>query len=308
MKVELAREVDENVSAELYRGLAPTSFFQTPLWLKSLSKAFKRFEPFWIVLRGDGGIRAFMPFIKAKRVVFHTNWSMPFGTYGGPVAHSPEEEKILVDEFFRLSSSPLCLKAHVVMFKSGLDYEIPEGVHLQQEVCHVVDISGGFEHYWDKLIRKKRRQLYRKGLREGVVVRKLRSRGELDYFYRLYQENSLVWGGVHPYPKLLFEELFSSGSEDVLFLGGFLDGRLIAGHLLFFSPGLAQAWQAAVSEEAYSYYLSEILIVEGIREACRRGIGLFNLGSSGGSEGIAEFKASMGGERFQITVLKKERF
>jgi len=306
VKVELVKEVEGSTLESIYRELSPRSFFQTPLWLNTLAKAYRNFEPLWLVLHDGGVVRAVMPFIKARKFIFKTIWSMPFGTYGGPIAHSVDEERRLIEEFFSISSSPLYLKAQILLFRSELGYEPPGGVIVGEEECHLIDLSDGFEHYWDAVIRKKRRQLYRKAMREGVVTRRL-GEDELEEFYAIYRENSVVWGGVHPYPRVLFEELFYKGGDNVLFLGGFVEGKLMAGHLIFFYGDMAQAWQAAVSEEAYRFYMSEVLIVEAVKEACKRGKVFFNLGGSGGSKGIEEFKESMGGERFRFVVLRKGR-
>jgi len=308
VKVELVKSVDFPELEELFEEKPPNTFFQSTIWLGALVRAFKNFEPGWIVFGERDKILGAMPYVRVKKAFLYSNWSMPFGTYGGPVVIQDDLNEKLVKEFFKLSSSLLCFKAGVFIFNPSGDYSHYGNTGVaHEEFCHVVDLGAGFDDYWNRQIRSKRRQLCRKGRRSGVIVREIKARDEFEAFYSLYLENSKVWGGVHPYPKRLFEELFWIGSENVLFLGGFVnDGEMIGGHIIFFSSAMAQAWQAAMSPRAYDFYLSEILIVEAIKVTSERGIRYFNLGTSAGKAGIESFKESMGGRKVPVLVLKKK--
>jgi len=308
VKVELIKSVDFPELERLFEEKPPNTFFQSTIWLGALVRAFKNFEPRWIVLRERDNILGAMPYVRVKKTFLYSNWSMPFGTYGGPVVIQDDLNEKVIKEFFKLSSSLLCFKAGVFIFNPSGHYRHYGATGVaREEFCHVVDLGAGFDEYWDRQIRSKRRQLYRKGKRGGVTVREVKTRDEFEAFYSLYLENSKVWGGVHPYPKMLFEELFSIDSADVLFLGGFVNDReLIGGHMIFFSSTMAQAWQAAMSPRAYDFYLGEILIVEAIKITCERGIRYFNLGTSAGKAGIESFKESMGGRKVPVLVLRKK--
>ena len=308
MKVELVKSVDFPGLEGLFEKKPPDSFFQSTKWLNALVRSFRNFEPRWIVFREQDEVLGAMPYVRAKKAFLHSNWSMPFGTYGGPIVIQDNLYVKVLKEFFELSSSPLCFKAGVFLFNPSGDYgPYSTKSYADREFCHLVKLDGGFERYWNEQIRSKRRQLYRKGVRSGVVVREIKDEDEFEDFYGLYLENSKVWGGVHPYPRRLFRELFGIGSKEVLFLGGFIDEELIGGHIVFFSSTMAQAWQAAMSPRAYDFHLSEILIVEAVKVACEKGLRYFNLGTSGGKEGIELFKESMGGRKVPIIVLQKGR-
>ena len=84
--------------------------------------------------------------------------------------------------------------------------------------------------------------------------------------------------------------------------GGFLEGTLLGGHIDFYHGETAQAWQAGMTPDSHRYDVGALLVIEAVREACRRGVKRFNLGSSGGEEGIRFFKQSMGGMEHRFTV------
>jgi lipid II:glycine glycyltransferase (peptidoglycan interpeptide bridge formation enzyme) len=89
--------------------------------------------------------------------------------------------------------------------------------------------------------------------------------------------------------------------------GAFLNGKLLGGHIDFYFGNMAQAWQAGVSKEANRYGVSPYLVIRAIEEAYNRGIKYFNMGSSGGDEGLIYFKESLGGKEFNYPIVKSEK-
>ncbi|OQX84356.1 MAG: hypothetical protein B6D63_04890 [Candidatus Latescibacteria bacterium 4484_7] len=295
MNIDIEKNLLLEDVEDLFNNSPIVTFFHTPLWLDALTQAFERFEGQWITVLDGGNIKGVMPVIKAAKGLLYSCWSMPFATYGGPVALDAETERALLDEFFKMAESTLCFKAQTFLNRSSLEFETPSGVVSSVFHYHVVDLSSGFDDYWSGSIRSKRKQLYRKSLREGIEPRMLEDTGELESFYSIYLENSRSWGGVHPYPFELFSRLFEHNGRSVLFLGGYKGDQMLGANVVFYFKDSAQAWQAAMTEESYDFHLSEVLIIEGIREACKRGIRSYNLGASNRNEGIMEFKESMGG-------------
>jgi lipid II:glycine glycyltransferase (peptidoglycan interpeptide bridge formation enzyme) len=170
------------------------------------------------------------------------------------------------------------------------------------EECRLIQLGAGFESVW-KGWSSKRRQLVRRGEEAGVVARLLESDAEVRRFHRMYVEESRAWGGVHPYPERFFLELFKRRAQGALFWGAFLGEELLGAHIDLYYGEMAQAWQGGMTERAAEFEAGAILIKSAVAEACRRGVRLYNLGSSGGNPGILFFKESLGGREHRYPVI-----
>lgn len=314
MKVQLEKEIERAEIGRFTASHRRATFFHTPAWMEALAEAYPRFEPQWLTARDGGELRGFMPLVESRRGPFTSLWALPFGTYGDPVADDGAVSRTLIQEFFELARRRGVVEAETHLFLAGSADGLPafdtgiaeylsSSVRVQVAESRTIDLEGGFEGYWDNNMTSKRRQICRKGEREGVTVRPLEGEVELESFYALYEEESAAWGGVHPYPLSLFRELFKRSDEGVVIWGGFVEGELLGGHVNFYFGQMAQAWQAGMSARSREYGIDVMLVVKAVEEACRRGMKIYNLGSSGGNEGIMFFKQSLGGREYRYPVV-----
>lgn len=269
-----------------------------------LEASFRRFRTAWITAREGGVLVGIMPVVEVRRRPFRLMWALPFGTYGHPLAHDPAIRNALLRTFINFASPPLCLEAAAHFFDGAWLSGLPPSVCVRMEECCLIRLEGSFTDFWQGALSSKRRQLCNRGLRAGITVRALETEEELRAFHALYVSGSRAWGGVHPYPLRFFIELFERRSTGVVFWGGFLKERLLGGNIDFYFGNMAQAWQAGISPEAYPYHVGSLLVTRAVEEAYRRGIKIFNLGSSGGDEGLIFFKKSLGGTEFVYPVLE----
>lgn len=295
MRLSIERQIDDREVMDFLDKVPNATFFHTPAWLNILTKSFARFDGGWITIRNGSSLEGVMPYIEIKRGPFTTLWSLPFGTYGDPVAVDERGERELLGTYLQMASGRRCLEAGVNLFRADEPLDLPAGIVQRREECRIVELEGTFEDYRSRLLSSKRRQLCKRAIDAGVVVRPIGDPGEMREFYEVYERESIAWGGVHPYPYVFFEELFSERDHGVLVLGAYLDGAFLGGHIDFFYGEWAQAWQAGLTERASSYEVSALLILRAVEEAYRRNMKIFNLGSSGGNEGIMFFKESLGG-------------
>ncbi len=303
MNVSIERQIDEAEILRFMRGSAKATFFHTPAWLRILTDSYPRFAGGWITIRSGSTLEGFMPFVEIRRGPFTTLWSLPFGTYGDPIAADTTLERELLGAFVSRASGRTCLEAAAYLHGAGESVDPPAGARVRREEYRVIELEGDFEHYRSKLLGGKRRQLCNRAEEEGVVVRAIEDTDGLKDFYRLYESESTAWGGIHPYPYRLFECILARRDQGALVLGAYLGGELLGGHVDFYFGEHAQAWQAGLGERASSHEVSAMLVVGAVEEAYRRGTKYFNLGTSGGNEGIVFFKESLGGrERFYQIV------
>jgi len=275
------------------------TFFHTPAWLDSLEAAMPRFRSAWLTARRGGELAGAMPVVRVERGPFHFLLSLPFGTYGDPLALDADAERALLEGFRAAARSPRCVEAAAHLFVVPAE-RLPAGLETTMEECSIVPLEGGVDAVWSRAS-SKRRQLARRGEEAGVVVRPLANEEEVRLFHEIYRTESAPWGGVHPYPLELFLALFAR-RESVVVWGAFLEGELIGAHVDFYHGRMAQAWQGGMTERAKGYEVGALLIKAAIGEACRRGMEVMNLGSSGGNAGILFFKESLGGREHRYPV------
>jgi hypothetical protein len=304
VNVSIERQIDEGEVLRFLEGVPEATFFHTPAWLHILTHSFDRFAEGWITIRNGSSLEGFMPFIEIGRGPFRTLWSLPFGTYGDPVATDRRLERELIDVFLGMASERRCLEAAAIL--SSVEHPLdglPAGVVQRREECRIIELEETFQHYRSKLLSGKRRQLCNRAEEAGVVVRPIDDQGGVREFYGAYEAESAEWGGVHPYPYRFFEEILAHRDQGALILGAYLDDEFLGGHINFYFGDQAQAWQAGLTDRASSFEASAMLVVRAVEEAYRRGMKYFNLGSSDGNEGIIFFKESLGGREHIYQVV-----
>jgi CelD/BcsL family acetyltransferase involved in cellulose biosynthesis len=278
------------------------TFFQTPAWLDALRESFAGFSAAWLVAREARDLVGVMPVVRIRKGPFSRLWALPFGTYGDPLARDETVRGAILDRFFAMAESFACLDGSVVLFQGEAPASMPRGASVQMAECRLISLQHDFDEVW-RNCSSKRRQLVRRGEEAGVAVRSLETEEEVKIFHRIYVEESRAWGGVHPYPEKLFLRLFGRREQGVVFLGAFLNGALLGGHIDFYFGEMAQAWQGGMTERACEFETGSILIKSAMEEACRRGCRIFNLGSSGGNSGILFFKESLGAREYRYPVV-----
>src|SRR5512134_1801356 len=95
------------------------TFYHTRVWLESLAAAYPRMALRCIVASDGGTVRGFLPFFVSRRWPFRAAWSLPFGTYGGPVSAAADVDRALLDAFRRELARPGTIEAGWVDFHDG---------------------------------------------------------------------------------------------------------------------------------------------------------------------------------------------
>ena len=304
IKIELEEKIEDEEISELLTNIQFHNFFNTSLWVNILESSFPGFSARWITARRGNVLVGFMPVIFIKRGFFYFLRSLPFGTYGTPVAENTDISLLLLKHFLKISTSFRCLDASAAIFDSGWKEWVDQAGSYEVIENRIVELEGNFDDYKMRKVNNSKRKACKKCEKAGVIVRPLEKKEEIINFYDIYTAKAVCWGGIHPFPFRFFMELFRKGGDAVVMLGAFLDGRMLGGHIDFYYGNMAQAWQAGVSEEANKYGISPYLAVLAIEEAYNRGMKYFNLGSSGGDEGLIYFKKSIGGREFNYPVVR----
>ncbi|MFO7916265.1 MAG: GNAT family N-acetyltransferase [Candidatus Krumholzibacteriales bacterium] len=307
VRLEIEENINKDELADLVRGFRFSSFFSSADWVGLLSSSFRSFSSFWITARHDSRLEGAMPAIKVRKNIFFYLRSLPFATYGNPLAHRPEVRSLMIRKFLELSARMNCLNASAVIFDPDWSDWIPPDIPAEPAESRIIELREDFDYYRTRSMSSTKRKVCRRSRRAGVTVRALSTERELNDFYRIYRERSSGWGGVHPFPLKFFRNLFEHSGTDLGFSGAFLDGRLLGCHIDFYGGNMAQAWISGVSGEGNELGAPTLLIYNSVRKAYEKGMRYFNLGSSGGDRGLIFFKESLGGKRSDYLIVTSEK-
>jgi lipid II:glycine glycyltransferase (peptidoglycan interpeptide bridge formation enzyme) len=116
------------------------------------------------------------------------------------------------------------------------------------------------------------------------------------------------WGiGQPTFPKAFVDALLETGGENVEIWFAELDGRPIAGGIVFYGSQELFFWSAAMHAEYGRLRPSNALNVALMAAACARGIRWYNLGASEGLAGVSRFKRGLGATELPYSELQYAR-
>ncbi len=276
------------------------TFYHTHAWLSSLADAYPRLTPRCLVTEGDA--RAFLPYFVAKRGPFEILWSLPFGTYGGPVGDDAAS-RALITEFRRQGARRGVLETGWVDFRNAFDAD----GEVEDAFTHVVDIAGGFDAVWRERFDKPRRRRVRRAEEMGVVVRRAASDDDVTRFFDVYRARLAGWDERGGHPESLFRGLVARGGERVRMYVAEHEGRVVGGHVNFYYKEDVTAWYGMASREGDDLHAGTLLYATAMREACEAGFRSYNLGASLGKASLEEYKRSLGGEPYRYRIVRYRR-
>ena len=269
------------------------TFYQSRPWLESLAATIPGLGLRCFVAEQEGGVAGYLPFFFARIGPFLRAWSLPFGTYGGPVARGDSEVSL------RLMAAYLGLLDRRLVLETGwVDFHDRFGA-LQgtkhDGVTHVIDLDGGFDTVWEQRFASDRRKRVRRARRLGVTVEQSTAPSDLLDHYRIYADRVKSFGTQVPHPLELFQELLARGAEKVRLFVARHEGMVVGGHFNFYHGSDVIAWYGMTSERGDSLQAGTLLYSEAIRDACDGGHRSYNLGGSLGRRSLIEYKESLGG-------------
>jgi hypothetical protein len=152
----------------------------------------------------------------------------------------------------------------------------------------------------------------RKALREGVTARRAAGLDDWRAYYAVYEDSLRRWGdaATSRYGWPLFEALYDLASPHVSLWLAEKEGQIISGALCFYAARIGVEWHAASLERSLPVKPADFLKQAAMEEGCSRSIDWYDLGPSGGHEGVRAFKAKLGPTSLQAPVvcLPSQRF
>jgi CelD/BcsL family acetyltransferase involved in cellulose biosynthesis len=274
------------------------TYYHTGAWIGSLVATYPGLSFRCLIAEDGGEVRGYLPFFYTRRGPFRTAWSMPFGTYGGPVSVSGDADRALLEAYERVLSGLDVVKVGWVDF-SGTDAESTGAWEAGGCSTHLVDISVGFENVWADKIERQRKKRSRRAERLGVAIRRKQSDDDVRRYYSIYSDRIEGWGGGDKYPRQLFFELLARSGDSARLYVAFRGDDFLGGHLNFYFKDMVTSWNGVTSIESNHLQPATALYIHCMKEACEEGYSRYNLGGSLNKQSLIDYKESLGGEPFQ---------
>ena len=298
-----ADEVDHNAWSDFVWQHTDGNIFQTPLMYKVYSHT-PGYKPVFFALQKGKKIKGVLLGVIISPVVklgWITSYSM---VTGGPLVEDADLEfaeilldvysrairgKVLFSQFRNLSDMGWLHKSFSVRKYEG-EPHLNYLVNLKQELS---DIWGGFSPTCKNKINK--------ATKSGLEIRSFSSEEEIESAYYILSE---VYGRIK-YPlvhKRLFLEAMTqlNGSENVQFMGAYLEGKMIAMRMLLVYKDIWYDWYAGSFRKYTSYAPNEMLTWQIMKRAKECGAAVFDFGGAGNPNipyGVRDYKRKFGGEQ-----------
>jgi lipid II:glycine glycyltransferase (peptidoglycan interpeptide bridge formation enzyme) len=257
-----------------------------------------------IIAEEEGNIVGYLPFFILKRGPVRMFWSMPYGTYGGPVTFGSDEVyRRLVDFYVNLGKNFWNFQTGCIDF---WDRDTWPPFRKKEALTHIIDLKPGFDQIWSKSLDKSKRKQAKRAERSGIRVIETAAAEDAKLFYRFYVSRVKNAGGKIHYPEPLFVELVQNGGESVKLFLLYHEQEPVGGQLSFYFKDMVIAWYGTTTLESRKLKASTALYTFCIRHACDSGYKRLNLGGSMGKDSLMDYKMSFGGipHRYGVSVFR----
>ncbi|MFH1754482.1 MAG: GNAT family N-acetyltransferase [Candidatus Latescibacterota bacterium] len=280
------------------------TFYHARLWIECLTRVFSSMSFRCIIAEEGGNVLGYLPFFIIRKGPIRLHWSMPFGTYGGPIAsESTDVYHALVNEYAKMGERFWVYETAFVDYNNrvpGSPFE------TRAKLTHLIDLQGGFDRIWSDAFDKSKRKQAKRAERKGVRVIESTSLGEAGRFYDIYASRIRAYGGKIHYPQKLFIELVKHFGDSVKLFLSYHENQLLGGQLCFYYKDMVIAWYGSTTMESRDLQASTGLYAHCIRHACDNGYKWFNLGGSIGKDSLMDYKMSFGGvpHEYNVSIIR----
>ncbi len=287
---------------ELVENSPESTFFHSRLWHEIVTRTYRTYS---IATRGfefaDGG-RAVFPFIQTKEGGILKGKgrlkSSVFGGYGGIIA----DRRLTEQEQQAIYAHLLSLKASISVDGNPFSpYTVPQTFTVKHDFTHVVALNSTEDQIYKRLSRGAKSNL-NQARKKGVTIRTAHTEHDVARYGEVYHNTLKRWGeaALFTYPETLFQNILKqAGAAAKLWLAE-KEGIIIAGAMIFYWNRIASYWHGASLQEYFDCYPNNLLHMEIIKDARRRGYSFYDFGPSGGQQGVVRFKQSFGAERLEF--------
>lgn len=306
--MQLLHKVDPDFWWDVAQKCPYATFFHTPLW----NEIARWYNPYLrdrsIGLVTENGTRAVFPLLETRHSGPFRHLTSTFeGTYGGLIADGPLDEE-QVQAIYQQLNKWFNFSLYYLANPLAPSYPIEKPLAFDWETTHMIHLDADFETIFQRF-KKNTRTDYRRGLREGVKVRRAESLDDYQAYYAAYLDAIERWGHTadYGYRWELFEKFFElerQHPEQITVWVVELDDKVVGGSVTFHWQRHVTAWHAAVQKAAMKRKAMVVLDTEITRDAIARNYAYYDLNTSSKIENLINYKRSFGAVDYPIARYK----
>ena len=294
---------------------------QTPEWAAAIVAA-SRFRSDPQAFHFDDGSRAVLPFFTRHFGPLRYGWSPPAAWgFGGLVSDAELTPDKLGTALAHLEGLP-CLGLKIRPNPLAADLWAASrrpGWTTAPRLAHIVDLAGGFDAVRSRF-RSNAGTYIRRAQKHGVEVESGNSDRLIDEFHDLLELSLLRWArkqhepavlarfrGMRRDPRAKFATMAAHLRERFRLYVARIEGQpvaailVLAGRQAHYTRGAIDEARAGDSRAAY------LLQATAIEDACRLGSTHYNMGETGASSSLAQFKSRFGAVAVPYAEYRYER-
>ena len=301
-------KVIENPSLELWEEVVSqcegATFYHSPLWSKALVETYTHYRISTKAFLFDDGSKAMLPLVGYKRGRFLKKKirmkSMGKGSYGGLVATGDwnDDKNEQVFSWLKSSGASIYIDGNPFFM-----YDLPACLSREQLSTYALRLDTSIDGIW-KGFSSGHRKSIKKASRMGVTVRKATSDDDYRAYLNVYEDTLKRWGEktIITFPHDLLLRLLEPQHDTVTLWLAILEGKVIAGVIMFYWNAICCGWHGCSLTDFSSYHPNNLLHWHMIQDALERHYQLYDFGPSGKEQkGVIDFKRHFGAEQFLFT-------
>jgi len=298
-RVQVLAPPDRAAWDALVASAPEATVFHTSAWAELWLHEWRGARWVAFVIQDDAGYAAAIPAIVRNRAIGRTVFSMPYGTYGGPILRQGLSDPVsarreLLEAFARRAGSRWTLRSEMTWYPGSIS-EIPETLRPSESFTHILPLSLDFEAL-ARGFHPSARRLVRQAEESGLTIRAASGEEDVRTFYDLASRTVRRRGG-NPKPYSLYgrihRELVPKGLARYHLVHH--GDRPIAGSLHLFHEGVAMNWLPVSLESSWHLRPNNFLIARTLETLCGAGYVEYNFGASPhDAAGLIRFKESWG--------------
>ncbi|UCG30860.1 MAG: peptidoglycan bridge formation glycyltransferase FemA/FemB family protein [candidate division WOR-3 bacterium] len=301
--MNIVNKLDRQIWSDFVRDHPKGNIFQTPEMYDVYSNT-KHNEPLlFAVVSDNGAVQGLLVAVLLRE------FDGPLGglttrsvVWGGPlVAH---DDLNILALLLRAYEKEIRARALYTQFRNLWDIDKLQPNFLELKYSYkdhlniIIDLTKSEQSLWDEMHSKRRNEI-RKAYKEGVKVRELDGKDDIDTSYEILK-GVYAQAGLPLADKTMFQGAFRvlGPHQMIRYFGAFIDDKLIGVICILAYKDLLYDWYAGSRFEFLRKYPNDILPWEVFKWGKANGYSTFDFGGAGSPDkdyGVRRFKQKFGG-------------
>jgi FemAB-related protein (PEP-CTERM system-associated) len=269
------------------------TMFHTPAWKSVLEQTFG-LQVFYLYVQEGDRVCGVLPLVLNKSLLFGTSLvSVSFGVYGGICAENKRAEELLLEEAKAVAQRE---KAGYIEFRNSK----PSSTEMPTKdlyMTFILELNGDSEVVW-KAMRKRNRNILRKGIKSGLQLYRAPEPGHIDEqefaaFYELFAGSQRALG-TPVLPKRFFKNLVAEFGSQVCLFSATYEGKIVSSLWVFLFKDSVSPYYIGYDPNYLAYAPNNWILWEAIKYSCEHGYRYYDMGRSRQGSGSFSFKKHWG--------------